>query len=176
MDREGACRMGSAPGQAGPRIEAALASAAVWDEAGTFWEAARSRLEGARMTMAALEIVVRGRAVQTKFPRTRRSGSGSISRRCRRPSGSATGHTWESAQRRSNGFPTRLLRTTGHHGTCASGLAALGPTGRQDGQLAGRSRATEPAAARDGLPARNREQERSRSVHSAGACRQARGA
>lgn len=54
--------------RSGLRIEAALASAAVWDDAGSFWEAARHRLERCRSTMAAFEIVLRHRAVRSHVP------------------------------------------------------------------------------------------------------------
>jgi len=48
------------------RIEAALASAAAWNRHGGFWEAARPRLRGCRLMIAALEIVLRGRAPQAR--------------------------------------------------------------------------------------------------------------
>ncbi|WP_156381542.1 hypothetical protein [Aurantimonas sp. Leaf443] len=54
--------------RSGLRIEAALASAAAWNWHGGFWEAARPRLQGCRLTIAALEIVLRRRAPQTQVP------------------------------------------------------------------------------------------------------------
>lgn len=50
------------------RIEAALASTVAWDEAGSFWEAVRSRLSGRRPVLDAFEIVVRSRAVHPNLP------------------------------------------------------------------------------------------------------------
>jgi len=50
----------------GLRIEAALASVAAWNVDGGFWEAAHSRLQGCRLTIAALEIVLRRRAPQAQ--------------------------------------------------------------------------------------------------------------
>ena len=54
--------------QPGLRIEAALASTAAWDEAGCFWDVLRSRLQNRGLTIAALEIVLRGRAPQALIP------------------------------------------------------------------------------------------------------------
>lgn len=54
--------------RSGLRIEAALASAAAWNSHGGFWEAVRPRLRGCRLTITALEIVLRGRAPQTRVP------------------------------------------------------------------------------------------------------------
>lgn len=54
--------------QPGLRIEAALASAAAWDEAGCIWDVLRPQLENRGLTLAALEIVLRGRAPQALIP------------------------------------------------------------------------------------------------------------
>lgn len=54
--------------RSGFRIEAALASVAAWNLDGCFWEAVQSRLQGCRLTIAALEIVLRGRAAQAFVP------------------------------------------------------------------------------------------------------------
>lgn len=54
--------------RSGLRIEAALASVAAWNAYGGFWEAVRPRLQGRHLTIAALEIVLRGRALQTHVP------------------------------------------------------------------------------------------------------------
>lgn len=54
--------------RSGYRIEAALASAAAWNVNGNFWEAVRPCLRGCRLTIAALEIVLRTRAPQTLVP------------------------------------------------------------------------------------------------------------
>lgn len=54
--------------RSGLRIEAALASAAAWNGDGGFWEAARPRLQGCRLTIAALESVLRGRTLQIRVP------------------------------------------------------------------------------------------------------------
>src|ERR1700730_18184855 len=50
------------------RIEAALASAAAWDDAGSFWRAMRPRIGEHRMIMAGFEIVLRGRAPEAFVP------------------------------------------------------------------------------------------------------------
>ncbi|MBL0404041.1 hypothetical protein JKG68_08705 [Microvirga aerilata] len=50
------------------RIEAALASAAVWDDTGSFWEAMRLQLGGCRPVLTAFEIVVRSRAADIHVP------------------------------------------------------------------------------------------------------------
>lgn len=50
------------------RIEAALISVVAWDASGGFWEAVRPRLHGRRFTIAALEVVLRGRALQVHVP------------------------------------------------------------------------------------------------------------
>ncbi len=54
--------------RSGLRIEAVLASVAPWNAFGGFWEAAQSRLRGCHLTIAALEIVLRGRAALTHIP------------------------------------------------------------------------------------------------------------
>lgn len=50
------------------QIEGALAAAARWDCAGSFWEAARPHLEGRRTLMPALEYVINARAVKPEIP------------------------------------------------------------------------------------------------------------
>lgn len=50
------------------RIEAALISVVAWDASGGFWEAVRPRLDGRPFTIAALEVVLRGRALQVHVP------------------------------------------------------------------------------------------------------------
>lgn len=50
------------------RIEAALASTVAWDDAGSFWEAVRSRLSGRRPVLDAFENVVRSRAPNPHVP------------------------------------------------------------------------------------------------------------
>jgi len=52
----------------GMRIEAALASASAWDEAGSFWKAVRFRLEKCRVTVKAFEIVLRHREPRANIP------------------------------------------------------------------------------------------------------------
>ncbi len=53
-------------GRSGLQLEAALASVAMWDDAGIFWEVVRPRL--VTTTIAAFEIVLRGRAAQARVP------------------------------------------------------------------------------------------------------------
>lgn len=50
------------------RLEAALISAAFWDGAGGFWEAARPQLNGRRIVAMVLPAVVRSRIPQTQVP------------------------------------------------------------------------------------------------------------
>lgn len=50
------------------RLEAALISAALWDEAGGFWEAARPQLGGRRIVVMVLPMVVRSRRPQAQIP------------------------------------------------------------------------------------------------------------
>ncbi|MCA0343182.1 MAG: hypothetical protein LCH99_26070 [Proteobacteria bacterium] len=54
--------------RSGLRIEAALASVAAWNVDGGFWETVHSRLQGCRLTIAALEIVLSSRAPQALVP------------------------------------------------------------------------------------------------------------
>lgn len=50
------------------QIEAALASAAVWDDAGSLWEALQTRLKGHSLTRAAFEAVLSSRTPQPHVP------------------------------------------------------------------------------------------------------------
>lgn len=50
------------------RIEAALASVALWNVDGSFWEAVRPRLQECRLMIAAFEIVLSCRAPQSHVP------------------------------------------------------------------------------------------------------------
>ncbi|MFC7694845.1 hypothetical protein ACFQY5_40135 [Paeniroseomonas aquatica] len=50
------------------RIEAALASVSAWNVDGGFWEAVQARLRGCRLTIAAIEIVLRHRAPVARVP------------------------------------------------------------------------------------------------------------